>query len=388
MTATYEVRIKSRAGVLQEVVTGVLGDPNAGQNDGYSMLSYVKAVNEIGSGLVVLNAESALADVLAPNGEPVLDMQVEFWRSDSDNEIAPYCDFYGFLRDREYTTDDNGQIRLIAYLDEQSDYLRRAAIDYRANVANRTLFSAVAAETILKTLVTRNATSSGTTGDGRDRNVDTWGSYISVAADTAAGTTLTLSCMGRNLYEVLKEVAETGGLDFSLVKTGAQAWEFRTAALLGTDRSSGSSTVTFSLPYGNMRRPGLRSNRRGEKTVVIAGGQGVDSARTVAVRTGTNHNATYNSFELFINASQYSTTAGLNTEADERLEELRARDALSFDVIQVPSTLYGKHYFLGDKVRAYFLGFSYTPQIRRVAVDVRSRGNQPTEQIQVTAAHA
>lgn len=385
MTATYEIRIKSRTGVLQEIVTGALGDPGQGYNDGYFSLSYVKGVNEIGSGLLMLNADSAVADTIAPSGAPVLDMQVEFWRYDSDNEIDSYCDFYGFVRDREYTTDDSGQSRLIVYLDEQSDYLRRAAIAYRAGVSNRTAFSNVPTETILKTLVTRNATSGGTTADGRDRNVDTWGTYISVAADGAAGANLTLSCMGRNLYEVLREAAETGGLDFSLVKTGAQAWEFRTAALLGTDRSS---NVTFALTYGNMRRPGLRSNRRSEKTVIIAGGQGIDSSRSVAVRTGDNYNAAYNSMELFVNASQYSTTAGLETEADERLEELRARDILSFDVIQVPSTLYGKHYFLGDKVRAYFRGFSYTPQIQRVAVDVRSRGNQPVEQIQVTTANA
>lgn len=384
MTATHEIRIKSRAGLLQEILTGALGDPNEGHNDGYTQLSYMKEVNQVGSGLFVLNATSAVAEVLCPSGVPQLDMQIEVWRSDLDNGIDPYCDFYGFLRDREYTTDDDGQIRLIVYLDEQNDYLRRASIDYRANVTNRTLFSNVPTETILKTLVTRNATTSGTTGDGRDRNVDAWGAFVSVAADTAAGTSLTLSCMGRNLFEVLKEVAETGGLDFSLVKTGAQAWEFRTAALLGTDRSA---TVTFSLAHGNMRRPGLRSNRRAEKTVVIAGGQGVDSARTVAVRTGANYQATYNSSELFINASQYSTTAGLETEADERLEELRARDTLSFDPIQVPSTLYGKHYFLGDKVSASFLRFAYTPQVRRVQVDVRSRGNQPTEQIQVTTAN-
>lgn len=386
MTAIYEVRIKSRAGVLREILTGAMGDPYAGHNDGYSQLSYVREVNSIGSGMFVINAESAVVDTLAPNGEPELDAQVEFWRYDPDNEIEPYCDFYGFLRDREYQADDNGQVRFVAYLEEQSDLLRRAAVLYRANIDGRSSFDSDPAETILKALVTYNATNSGTTGDGRDRNVDSWGANISVAANTAAGTSLTRSYMGRNLYEVLREVAESGGLDWSLVKTGAQSWQFRTATLLGTDRSSGTNTVTFSLPYGNMRRPTLRGNHRTEKTVGIIGGQGTDSSRAVRVRTGTNYNTLYNSYEVFVNGSQYSTNAGLDSEADERLEEMRARDSLNFDVIQVPSTLYGKHYFLGDKVRAYFMGFSYTPQIRRVAIDVRARGSQPTEQIQITAA--
>lgn len=386
MSAVYEVRIKTRAGVLREILTGAMGDPYSGHNDGYSQLSYVREVNGIGSGLFVINAESDVVSALATNGEPDLDVQVEFWRYDSEYEIEPYCDFYGFLRDREYLADDDGQVRFVAHLEEQNDLLRRAAILYRANIDGRSSFASDPAETILKALVTYNATSSGTTADGRDRNVDSWGANVSVAADTAAGTSLTRSYMGRNLYDVLREVAESGGLDWSLVKTGAQSWQFRTAALLGTDRSSGVNTVTFSLPYGNMRRPSLRGNHRSEKTVVTVGGQGTDSSRSTRTRTGSNYNALYNSYETFVNGSQYSTDAGLDSEADERLEELRARDSLSFDVIQVPSTLYGKHYFLGDKVRAYFMGFSYTPQIRRVSVDVRARGSQPTEQIQITAA--
>lgn len=384
MAAVYEVRIYSPAGVPAERLLGASGDGITNVNAGWLALSYAKGVNEIGTGAFTINVASGALSALATDGDPILDAQVEFWRSDSENSITPYCDFFGFQRDRHYDTDDNGTTTYTAVLQEQSDLLRRGSVQYRANVANRSLFSAVATETILKTLVTRNATTSGTTGDGRDRNVDAWGAFVSVAADTAAGTSQTLSCMGQDLYEVLRSVAEAGGLDFSLVKTAARAWQFRTAALLGTDRSA---TVTFALQYGNMRRASLHSNRRSEKTVVIAGGQGVDTARAIRTRTGANYDATVNSYELFHNASQYTTNAGLDSAADERLEELRARDTLSFDVIQVPSTLYGKHYFLGDKVSAYFLGKSYTPQIKRVQVNV-SGGSSLIEDIQIVAADA
>lgn len=383
MTAVYEIRIYSRAGVRFATLTGTTGNPSAGADGGYTSLSYTKEVNAIGSGSFSINADSSVVDFLDPAGVTQLDAQVEIFRSDSANSIANYVDFYGLLRDREYTTDDNGIVTFTAYLEEQSDFLRRGSIAYRANVANRSLFSAASTRTILETLVTYNATSAGTTGDGRDRTVDSWGANITVSSGATAGTTQTKSCMGRNLYEVLKEVAEAGGLDFKLTKTGAQAWQFTTVAMLGTDRSTGSSKVTFSLPRGNMRRPSLRSNHRAERTVVTAGGQQTDSDRVVRTRTGTNYNALYNSYELFINASQYTTNAGLDAAADERLKELEAHDTIAFDVIQVPSTLYGKHYFLGDKVSAYFLGKTYTPQVRRVNVDVRQRGNQPPEQIQI-----
>jgi len=383
MTAFYEIRIYNRAGARQATLSGSSGNPDSGVDSGFVMLAYIKEVNGIGTGMFAVNAESSIVEFLDPNGVTLLDAQIEFWRSDSENSITPYCDFYGFLRDREYITDDDGQIQFVAHLEEQQDYLRRAIVGYRANIANRSLFSAVVAETVLKTLATYNATSSGTTGDGRDFDVDPWGAYLSVAADGAEGSTVTVSCAGRNLFEVLQEVADLGGLDFGLTKTGAQTWQFWTDTRMGDDHTA---DVKFSLPRGNMRRPALRSNRRAEKTVAIVGGQGNDTARPTRRRTGGNYNATYNSYEMFVNGSQYTTNAGLDSAGDERLEEVRALDQLTFDVIQVPSTLYGKNYRLGDTVSAYFRGFSYTPKIYRVSVDVRARGNQPVEQIQITVA--
>lgn len=381
MAAEYEVRIYSREGVLRERILGMLGHVDEGANNGWISLSYTKEVNGCGNGIVAFNAESAaVTQWLAPNGVIELDTQVEIWRRDRDEGIGNYADFYGLLRDHEYSTDDNGIVTYVAYLDEQQDWLRRSIVAYRADTANRSLFENVAAETVLKTLVTYNATSAGTTADGRDTNVGSWGANISVKSDGAEGSNVTVSCAGRNLLEILREVADLGGLDFGLTKTGPQAWQFWTDTRMGDNHTD---DVVFSLPYGNMRRPRLRSNRRAEKTVAIVGGQDTGSSRAVEVRTGANYNASYNSFETFVNASQYSDAAGLQSEGDARLEELRAVDQLSFDVIQVSSTLYGKHYRLGDTVSAYFRGFAYTPKIMRVMVDVRHRGNQSPEQIEV-----
>lgn len=383
MAAEYELRIYSQAGVRQARVTGTSGAHDNPAKAGFLSLSYSKGVNEIGVGGFTINANSRVLDYLVADGEPILDTQVEIWRWDTANNIAPYCDFYGFQRDRNFDTDENGVITYTAFLREQNDLLSRAEILYRANHANRSYFSNVATETILKTLVTRNATSSGTTADGRDRAVDAWGAFVTVAVDNAAGTSQTVYCMGENLHDVLQAVANTGGLNYWLTKTGAQAWQFGTGTLLGTDRTA---TVTFAELRGNMRRPSLHGNRQMEKTVVTAAGQGTDSMRVTRTRTGANYHATYNSRELLINASQYSTSAGLDSAADERLRELRAQDELSFDVIQVPSTLYGKHYFVGDKVTAEFRGKTYTPQIRRGSVNVKAGGR--TEEIDIYVANA
>jgi hypothetical protein len=386
MAAEYELRIYSQAGVRMARVSGIGGAHDDPSNAGFLSLSYIKGVNEVGTGAFTINADSNVLQYLVDDGDPILDVQVEIWRWDYDNDppIAPYCDFYGFQRDRDFDTDENGVITYTCHLREQSDLLCRAEILYRANKVNRSLFSAVATETILKTLATYNATSAGTTADGRDRAVDTWGGFVSVAADGAAGSSQTVACMGENLHDVLQAVANAGGLNYWLTKTGAQAWQFRTGTLLGTDRTA---TVTFSERYGNMRRPRLHGTNRMERTVVTAGGQGEEAMRKIRTRTGANYHATYNSRELFINASQYTTDAGLDSAADERLREMRAQDELSFETIQIPRTLYGLHFFVGDKITAFFLGKTYTPQIRRVEIDV-APGNKLIEKIAITVANA
>lgn len=387
MTAFYEVRIYSPAGALMERLVGASG-ADFGDNSyaGWLKLSYTLGVNEIGVGAFTIHADSDALDSLVEDGDPILDTQVEIWRRDDDNNLEPYCDFYGFLRDHEFSTDDNGTTTYTALLAEQVDLLRRSIVAYRKNIANRSYFDGVATETIMKTLVQYNATSSGTTADGRDRNVDPWGTYISVDSDDGEGDIQTVSCADRNLFDILREIGENGGQDIWFVKTGARAWEFRTDNKLGDDRTD---TVTFSLLHGNMRRPTLRSNRRAERTVAIVGGQGIDGDRDMAVRTGANYNGTVNSYEVFVNASQYSTSDGLDSAGDVRLEQLRARDQISFDVIQVPSTIYGRDYFMGDVVTAHYLGKSYTPRIMRVAVSVQaSSGHNPPETIRVVMADA
>jgi hypothetical protein len=163
----------------------------------------------------------------------------------------------------------------------------------------------------------------------------------------------------------LQDVARIGARDFYLVRTGAQAWQFRTDNYLGDDRSA---EVVFALNYGNMGNPQLRRNRLNEKTVAIVGGQGLEEDRDFVVRTGTNYNATYNSKEVFYPATQYTTTAGLEAAGDIRLEELRAKDDLTWDVIQTPGSLYGVNYFLGDLVTGYFEGITATKQISSVTV--------------------
>lgn len=354
MSATYQLRTYTRAGVLTNIITD------------YLQLAYVREVNGPGMCQFTLNADHTAID------DFTLDAQVEVWRADTANGIAWYCDFYGFWRGEQRRADSDGVSTYTAFCVGQMHLLARAIIAYPAHTNNRSSFNNSAAETTAKLLTKYNATASGTTGDGRKRTVTLFG--ISNQADGATGKPFDYNCTWRNLLSSLQEVAQIGGGDFDLIKTGAQTWEFRWYnGQRGTDKSA---SITFALQYGNMANPQLTRNSLDEKTVAIVGGQGEEASRTVVVRTGANYDATYNATETFVQAIEYTATDGLNSAGDRELEASRRRDALTFDVLQIPSTRYGLHYVLGDLVTGYYQGITATKKIQRVNVSLDTNGEE------------
>ena len=356
--SVYEVRVYNTAGALQYVADDI-------------QMAYTNRVNQAGFLRFGVDDGHLLAGNLAR------DWRVDVLRSraaDSgeSNAIGRYVDFSGFVRNEERRADADGNTQITYFVPGVRSLLGRAVVGYAAGTDLRSAFTSDKAETILKNLVKYNLTSSGTTGDGRVRNAPE--TRISIQADGGGGNTLDYACAWRNVLEVLQDVASVGGGDYDLVRTGANGWEFRWyAGQLGTDRSA---SVIFALQYGNMANPVLNRNWIDESTVAIVGGQGEESDRTLVVRTGTNYSATVNSVEMFVDARDLTTTAGLNARGDVKLYEAEARDSLTFDVIQTPGSLYGLHYFLGDKVAAYYQGISATNQIVGVTVDFDPKGQE------------
>lgn len=363
MAVEYTIIIKTRAGVTKRVLTG--------QRGGFRQLSYQRILNGVGTLMFDLDSDHDAIDDLEQDG------QVEVWRRDPDNNIDWYCDFYGLFVNEIRSADDDGNTLFRAECPDQMDFIKREYVLWYANTANKSFFDNKPAETILKTLATYNITSSATTGNGRLYTTDI--ANITVSADGAGGNSLTFYCAQQNLLEAMQDVAKTGDRDFYLTKTGAQSWRFDTAQYLGTDRHS---SVIFALNFGNMSNPVLNRNRLNEITVVVVGGQGEESARTFVKRTGTNYNSTYNSKVLFYPATEYSTVAGLNAAGDTKLEELRAKDDLTWTILQSPGCLYGYHYFFGDVVTGYFQGVTASKQITKVTVTFAPSDTNP-ESIQV-----
>lgn len=364
MAVHYELSIMDRGGAEQYRLVGSAVQGASRDSGGFLRLEYASRVNN--AGLLTFDADADHEMIAAID----LDWQVAVWRQDAEHGIDPYIAFAGLFRADDRATDRDGGQRWTGICPGYLHFLQRSSVGYRANSANRSKFTSVAAETIAKTLVTYNATSGGTVADGRVRNTDDWADHITVQADGGAGSVIDFACAWDRLLPSLQRLALLGGGDFDLVKVGGQQWEFRWYdGQRGTDRSG---EVVFALQYGNMATPRLVRNYMDTNTVVIVGGQGEEAAREIVVRQAADYQSLYRSGEAFYNASgQYSTTGGYQTAGDLWLtEHLHNRVQLTFDVIQTPAYLYGLHYLEGDKITARYQGVEATKKIMGATVSV------------------
>lgn len=325
--SSYKLRFYSPAGVL------------IAETSDFWHLGYAKRVNY--PGLLTFNMRGDHAAVALLENRS----RVEVWRRNQRRGIPWYRDLGGLYlsQERQYTDRDI----FTAYCPGYLWLLSTRIIAWYAGTANRTTFTAVPAETIMKTLVQYNAAGSATTGNGRLRAG--WIPNLGYDPDNAQGNALSWNCAYKNLLTELQDLALVGGGDFDLLKVGAASWNFKWyTGQRGLDRSA---TVIFSLDRGNMSNPHYRYGRIGEKTAAVVGGHGETDQRNITVRTGTDFSAS-NDIEVFVDAGNTKTLVGRQTAGDRRLEELRARDAFSFDVEQTASCLYGGDYELGDLVTA------------------------------------
>jgi len=294
--------------------------------------------------------------------------QVIVYRRNPAMGLATWtADFWGLFRaqKRSYSDHDFFEGRCPGIL----TMLGWRVVAWMAGTANRSNFQNAKAETVMKTLVSYNAGANATTANGRIRDGAIAG--LAVQTDGTGGNTVSIGCAWANLLETLQKLAPIGGGDFDLVKTGAQAWEFRWyAGQRGTDRTA---TLLFALERGNMAEPVYTYDRVDERTVAIVGGQGEEASRAVVVRTGPDYGAS-NDVEVFVDARNSSTTDSLNASGDSKLQDTRAKQTFAFKVLQTPACYYGVHYGLGDLVKAQYGAVNVTQKIVGVSVSLDRGG--------------
>lgn len=371
MPAEYYINLTDTAGALVATVTGGMGGDGGEAATGFTSLAYRNEVNAPGYAQITFAGNHPARTLLPTNG------QVEVWRRNTDLGVSWYRDFVGIFRGQTHTTRETGHWTIDC--PGIMSVLGWRSVAWYAGTASRSTFTGVAAETIMKTLVSYNAGSNATAANGRVRDGVTSGKLSNIwtitnQADGAGGTVKSWSCAWDNLLGTLQAFDRSGvGGDFDLIKTAATTFEFRWyAGQRGTDRTA---SVIFSLDRGNMAQPEYGYSRQNEATVAIVAGQGDGTNRVMVTRTGADYSSS-NDIEAFVDGRSYSTTAALQAIGDKAMFDRRARVTLSYGVLQVPNAYYGKDYFLGDLVTARYLGASFTQKVNAVNVAFDQAGNE------------
>ncbi len=324
----YKIKVKSSAGVL------------LGEYIDFNWLACTNRVNRPGYLQAEFPDDHEIVGVLENLG------QVELWRRNETQGVPWTLEFEGIYRDEpeRRRSGKSGAFKL--YTPGKLDMLNWRIVAYKAETANRSIFVGQPVETIMKTIVGYNCGANATMVN--ERLVDGAISGISIEADSGRGLVTDWGCFGDVVLDTLGSLSSLGPGDFDLYKTGAGTWEFRYYPnQLGTDRTA---SVIFGIKLGNMDDPIYRLDRTDERTVAIVGGRDSGQNRDFVVRTGAGYSAGHHR-EMFVNASDLSTTDGYQARGDKTLNDYRAKETFSFRIVQSPSCMYGVHYFLGDKVK-------------------------------------
>lgn len=355
--STYRVDVYNTSGELQAQIVD------------YLSLSYIKRVNDVGLLRLELNGEHSLLDILEDKWE------LEVWRKDSGDYVR---EITGIFRNIEWSHKEGEPIATLICPDLKHKLTWRIVAWY-AGETNRSRFYSQPAETIAKTIVDYNMTSNASVTNGRLREGEVAG--ISVETDGGGGNSIDAGLSYSMILDALQKIASIGGGDFDLVRVSPTESEFRWYdGQLGEDKTS---DVLIAISMGNMGNAEYIEERSGEKTVAIVGGKGEESDRDISVRTGANYSVS-NDIEVFVASTDVD--AGelniLGDRGDERLDELMARRAFTFDVLQTQGARYKSEYDLGDLVRVLnpYTSQEFSVKIAEVAISFDRNGN---EKIQV-----
>ncbi len=363
MATRYQVILRDQAGAQVFIFTT------------WRSLEYTLRLNDIGEYRLEIDGD------LAVTADFDLDGQVEIRRRNIDSSpvIDWYTDFAGFHRTEGFRHDQGDASIFVSAGPDYKHLLARRTILFRDTTTGAA--KSGQGETVMKAYVDENA------GPGATAPPRVFAGVFpsfTVQADGAAGDNWEGNKPYRPLLATLQEISEATGVDFDVVATAPAIFQFQAQAEpLGADRSvlglnpitglnaAGNAPVIFSLDFDNMGLPAFTTHRIEEITAAIVLGQGAEGNRAVVQRTSAAvTDSPWNRTEGVKNANQDADAAALEARGDAFLQELQARETFTFVALQVPGTLYGRDYFLGDRVTARYGAIERNLQIVSVAIRV------------------
>ena len=289
---------------------------------------WVQRFNAAGEFEIYVRASTQLYDLL----------QGDIFITRPDSEIAMYVEKI------DLNTDD-----------ENGDYLtisgRSAECIIGRRIIRRTVFVAtVTAEYIIRTLMNSNIINPASTQ--LERKID----FISLAPASGYNDPFKRQFTGKNLLESIADICVMFNYGFKLTWTGSG---FVFSLYKGTDRSYGQTEntyVVFSPEFENIGNTTYTHDTTTYYNSVIIGGQGEGENRTITGittgATGLDLKETWvdarNTSQGDLSLSEYIGV--LQDEAKEALGLSKVTTKFSGEILNYNAYVYGKDYFLGDKV--------------------------------------
>lgn len=335
-------------------------------------LSYTRVVNDVGSLTLVLPGDFPMQYVRAPDG------RIEVWRRLASGREYLETDTIWLIKKVTQRLDASGTKTIVLEATTPLSVLREPGrfVFQFAGEAQST-YAAAPADDQIKSVARQNI---GTSASG-SRNIS---AYITVDGDVSQAASIAKSFAWRDCLKVMQEFADASTqagtyCAFDIVANAPDSLSFRTfTQQRGVDHRfpAGNNPVLLSPEMGNLGETELTQDWSEEVTYALAAGQGEGSARVLGSAQDTARQALspFGLRELFVDATQYSSTTGLSNEAAAAVRRGRPRQVFKGRVLDTPDTQYGVHWGWGDFVTAQAFGQLIDCRIEAVTVTVQSGG--------------
>lgn len=357
MAPQYTIFIRTSAGAITANLTAMIGVKISRVLNGFDIAQTVITGSDPNAQYITYGA------------------YVEIFRRDITAGVPNQREFAGVIYQSKATINEVTTISFMAVGFEI--LLQNRIIAYFAGVANRSVFAAQPAETVMKTLFNYNAGSLATTANGRFLNGVITGA--TTGATSGAGNTISVGVAGQNLLTAMQSIQEIAGGDFAVIYTAPATFTFTWyTGQRGADRSA---TVIFSTATGTIGELVIEQLRIDDFNAVIVAGVGAESARAIVTRPAVLPTG-FDLREQWIDARNgQNTTAALQSTGDLELGlATKGRVTYSAQILQTPAMRYGVEYFIGDLVSVYTGSGTVTQKVNAVALSMDSQGR---EQIQI-----
>lgn len=304
---TYEVRLYNTAGVLLSVF------------DSWGSLNVDRRLNDFSTHTFSFPS----SDSRSLNFQKDYFLQIRR----KNQYLDWYTEYIGFHRTRRVQITSTGLEVFTSYGRSFEDLLRRRVLAFPEPYTKTG-----PADDVMKAFVRDNTTNAiGRIVDGTINN-------FSVSPDLSLGAVWEGERATRNLLDTIIDVSKATDVDFYVDWVPPSSFLFRTVF----PRNSNIGQV-FSVDYGNLANIDYTNSATEEFNSILLG---LTNKQSPAV-----NDSPWNKAETIIDPGGNTTPAELDTLADEELAKVAARENVSLDILQTPSSQYGRDYFLGDLVR-------------------------------------